>query len=72
MVSPLQAIPAGLSGRDLIGIAKTGSGKTAAFLIPMMVHCIDQVGLRLRNAWEWFNYPGPLLDVELESASLSG
>lgn len=30
-----QAIPAVMSGRDLIGIAKTGSGKTAAFIIPM-------------------------------------
>ncbi|CAI8017258.1 ATP-dependent RNA helicase DDX42 [Geodia barretti] len=37
-----QAIPAGLGGRDIIGIAKTGSGKTAAFLLPMIVHCIDQ------------------------------
>ena len=39
----VQAIPAALSGRDIIGIAKTGSGKTAAYLLPMMVHCIDQV-----------------------------
>lgn len=31
-----QAIPAILSGRDLIGIANTGTGKTAAFLIPMI------------------------------------
>ena len=38
-----QAIPAVLCGRDVIGIAKTGSGKTAAFLWPMLVHCIDQV-----------------------------
>ncbi|XP_055600359.1 ATP-dependent RNA helicase DDX42 [Uranotaenia lowii] len=37
-----QAIPAALSGRDLIGIAKTGSGKTAAFLWPMLVHIMDQ------------------------------
>ncbi|KAG8222220.1 hypothetical protein J437_LFUL001418 [Ladona fulva] len=37
-----QAVPAGLSGRDLIGIAKTGSGKTAAFIWPMLVHIMDQ------------------------------
>jgi ATP-dependent RNA helicase DDX42 len=38
-----QAVPVGLSGRDIIGIAKTGSGKTAAFLWPMLVHIMDQV-----------------------------
>lgn len=37
-----QAIPAGLGGRDIIGIAKTGSGKTAAFIWPMLVHIMDQ------------------------------
>lgn len=37
-----QAIPAALNGRDIIGIAKTGSGKTAAFLWPMLVHIMDQ------------------------------
>ncbi|XP_075238002.1 ATP-dependent RNA helicase DDX42 [Lycorma delicatula] len=41
-----QAIPAALSGRDLIGIAKTGSGKTAAFIWPMLVHIMDQKELK--------------------------
>ena len=31
-----QAIPAMLEGRDVIGIANTGTGKTAAFLIPLI------------------------------------
>lgn len=31
-----QAIPAILSGRDALGIAQTGSGKTAAFCIPVL------------------------------------
>jgi ATP-dependent RNA helicase DDX46/PRP5 len=37
-----QAIPAIMSGRDLIGIAKTGSGKTMAFVLPMLRHVLDQ------------------------------
>lgn len=37
-----QALPIVLSGRDVIGIAKTGSGKTAAFVLPMIVHIMDQ------------------------------
>ncbi|CAK39865.1 uncharacterized protein An08g01850 [Aspergillus niger] len=37
-----QAIPAIMSGRDVIGVAKTGSGKTIAFLIPMFRHIKDQ------------------------------
>jgi len=41
-----QAIPAGLCGRDVIGIAETGSGKTVAYLMPMLVHCADQSALQ--------------------------
>lgn len=36
--SPIQdeAIPAALAGRDVIGIASTGTGKTAAFMLPVL------------------------------------
>lgn len=37
-----QALPAIMSGRDVIGVAKTGSGKTIAFLLPMFRHIKDQ------------------------------
>nr|CAD7420559.1 unnamed protein product [Timema poppensis] len=41
-----QAVPAALGGRDIIGIARTGSGKTAAFIWPMLVHIMDQKELQ--------------------------
>lgn len=31
-----QAIPVGLEGKDVIGLANTGTGKTAAFLVPLL------------------------------------
>jgi len=37
-----QALPIIMSGRDCIGIAKTGSGKTIAFVLPMLRHVKDQ------------------------------
>eukprot|EP00201_Polytomella_parva_P001344 CAMPEP_0175084108 /NCGR_PEP_ID=MMETSP0052_2-20121109/27838_1 /TAXON_ID=51329 ORGANISM="Polytomella parva, Strain SAG 63-3" /NCGR_SAMPLE_ID=MMETSP0052_2 /ASSEMBLY_ACC=CAM_ASM_000194 /LENGTH=700 /DNA_ID=CAMNT_0016355799 /DNA_START=92 /DNA_END=2193 /DNA_ORIENTATION=+ len=40
-----QALPAALSGRDVLGVAKTGSGKTAAFILPLLQHLLDQRAL---------------------------
>lgn len=44
--TPIQekAIPIILDGRDILGLAKTGTGKTAAFVLPMLQKlCISQV-----------------------------
>ncbi|MGD0339644.1 MAG: DEAD/DEAH box helicase [Bacteroidota bacterium] len=37
-----QAIPLAVTGRDIIGVAKTGTGKTAAFVLPMLNHLTKQ------------------------------
>ena len=41
--TPIQAqgIPVILSGSDVLGCAETGSGKTAAFAIPMIHYCVS-------------------------------
>ncbi|KAI7857003.1 P-loop containing nucleoside triphosphate hydrolase protein [Circinella umbellata] len=42
--TPVQAVtwPFALSGRDVVGIAETGSGKTYGFLIPGLIHLAQQ------------------------------
>jgi ATP-dependent RNA helicase DeaD len=47
--TPIQAafVPEALTGRDVIGQAQTGTGKTAAFLLPFL------------NQWRDRNEPGP-------------
>ena len=46
----LQAIPPALAGRDVLGCAQTGTGKTAAFALPMLQRLEatsgDEVSLR--------------------------
>lgn len=41
-----QGWPVALSGRDMIGIAETGSGKTLSFLLPGIVHINAQAPLQ--------------------------
>ncbi|XP_023219735.1 ATP-dependent RNA helicase abstrakt-like [Centruroides sculpturatus] len=38
----MQGLPAVLSGRDMIGIAFTGSGKTLVFVLPIIMFCLEQ------------------------------
>lgn len=40
-----QAIPILLEGKDLLGVAQTGTGKTAAFGIPILHHLYERISL---------------------------
>jgi len=41
--TPIQAkvIPAMLTGRDVLGIAQTGTGKTASFVLPILQRIVE-------------------------------
>ncbi len=49
MLTPIQdkAIPHALLGQDVVGLAETGTGKTAAFLIPLIDKVMKQKGERV-------------------------
>jgi ATP-dependent RNA helicase DeaD len=59
--TPIQAavIPEAIAGRDVIGQAQTGTGKTAAFLLPFL------------NAWRDDNPPGPQAIVLVPTRELA-
>jgi len=38
----MQALPIGMGMRDMIGLAPTGSGKSAAFLLPLIAFLLKQ------------------------------
>jgi ATP-dependent RNA helicase DDX46/PRP5 len=45
-----QCLPCIMAGRDTIGIAKNGSGKTLAYLLPLLRHIMDHPPLETNES----------------------
>lgn len=71
-----QAIPAGLEGRDLLVSSQTGSGKTVAFLVPLITKIIknkDLMGLIVVPTRELaMQVRDVLMDITDNSRSITG
>ena len=48
----VQAIPQLLKGKDMIGIAQTGTGKTAAFVLPILQIMRKNIQLHIQISQE--------------------
>ena len=56
----IQGLPIILAGRDMIGVAFTGSGKTLVFALPMIMLALQQevrMSLERGEAPSWFPHP---------------
>ncbi len=62
-----QAIPFALTGRDILGIAQTGTGKTAAFVLPMLCQ-LEQGRARARVPRTLILEPTRELAAQVEEA----
>jgi len=51
----LESIPSIMQGRDIIGLAQTGTGKTAAFVLPVLHRLLSCPWNNQRS--DYFTYP---------------
>ncbi len=65
-----QAIPAVMEGRDLIGCAQTGTGKTAAFVLPILHRLSHEKAPKIRWIRALILVPTRELAVQIKSAIL--
>lgn len=61
-----QAWPIILSGHDLIGIAQTGTGKTLAFILPAIIHLLQQPTPREKRIGPTVLILGPTRELVLQ------
>jgi ATP-dependent RNA helicase RhlE len=65
-----QAIPAAIEGRDIVGCAQTGTGKTAAFVLPILDRLSHERAGRKRVVRSLILTPTRELAVQIERAIL--
>jgi ATP-dependent RNA helicase RhlE len=65
-----QAIPAAIAGDDIIGCAQTGTGKTAAFVLPILDRLSHERAVRKRDVRSLILTPTRELAVQIERAIL--
>jgi len=65
-----QAIPAAIEGRDIIGCAQTGTGKTAAFVLPILDRLSHERAGRKRAVRSLILTPTRELAVQIERSIL--
>ncbi|XP_049548557.1 ATP-dependent RNA helicase vasa [Anopheles darlingi] len=66
--TPIQrhAIPIVLKGRDMMGCAQTGSGKTAAFMLPMIDWILGQQDLQLHHRQPYVLVVAPTRELVIQ------
>lgn len=62
----MQMVPVGLSGRDVIASADTGSGKTVAFLLPVVVRALERPVNSVRSPVALILTPTRELAIQIE------
>jgi len=65
-----QAIPAILTGKDVMGIARTGSGKTASFILPILEKLQKNNVVRNRNISALVLVPTRELAIQIQNVCL--
>ncbi|KAM4575226.1 putative ATP-dependent RNA helicase DDX59 isoform 1-T3 [Fundulus diaphanus] len=62
----MQMVPVGLTGRDVIASADTGSGKTVAFLLPVVVRALEGAAYGVRSPLALVLTPTRELAIQIE------
>jgi len=62
-----QAIPAILDGKDVLGLAQTGSGKTASYVLPVLMQLEKQAATRNRHIHVLVMVPTRELAIQVEA-----